>query len=338
MTATARKHVSLLAITIGALLAVQLGRGQTSNDFDGDGVPDGADNCWQVVNLDQADADFDGVGDACDPATGTTERVSVDSNGGEADANADDDRLSISANGRFVAWDTPATNLVPGDANGAQDVFVHDNESGITERVSISSSGEQGNGFSARSAISADGRFVAFQASATNLVPNDSNGQTDIFVRDRHAGTTERITINNEGAEADGGSFGASISDDGRFVAFASSATNLVDGDTNDTTDVFIRDRLTGTTERVSVNDGGVQGNGDSSVPSITPDGRFVSFQSTANNLVGDDTNGVKDVFVRDRQDGTTERVNVDSSGNQANGASASYVLSISADGRFVGT
>ncbi len=337
VTATTRKHMSILAIAIGALLAVQLGRGQTSNDFDGDGVPDSADNCWQVVNLDQADADFDGVGDACDPATGTTERVSVDSNGGEADANADDDRVSISANGRFVAWDSVATNLVPGDTNGLQDVFVHDNETGITELVSVSSSGEQGNAFSARTAISADGRFVAFQAAATNLVPDDTNGETDIFVRDRHAGTTERITVNNEGTEADLGSFGASISDDGRFVAFSSSATNLVDGDTNNTTDVFIRDRLTGTTERVSVNDEGVQGNVGSSVPSITPDGRFVAFQSAANNLVPEpDTNGFRDIFVRDRQEGTTQRVNVDSSGNQADGQSESYVLSISADGRFV--
>ena len=148
-------------------------------------------------------------------------------------------------------------------------------------------------------AISADGRFVAFVSFATNLVPGDTNDATDVFVRDRQTGTTRRVSLGPGGVQGNGGSAGPAISANGRFVAFFSAATNLVPGDTNGTADVFVRDRQTGTTRRVSLGPGGVQGDGDSVGAAISADGRFVAFESDATNLVPGDTNGAPDVFVR---------------------------------------
>src|SRR5437867_824550 len=172
---------------------------------------------------------------------------------------------------------------------------------GTTERVSVDSAGTQGNSFSLDPSISADGRFVAFSSLATNLVPGDTNGAFDVFVHDRLTGTTERVSVDSAGTQGHGNSSEPSISADGRFVAFSSVATNRVPGDTNAAFDVFVHDRLTGTTERVSVASAGTQGNGSSLDPSISADGRFVAFSSVATNLVPGDTNGKEDVFVHDR-------------------------------------
>src|SRR5947209_1614213 len=259
----------------------------------------------------------------------TTVRVSVASDGTEGN----DVSLgsALSADGRFVAFDSAATDLVAGDTNGVSDVFVHDRQTGTTERVSVASDGAQGNGssglvtFAFPPALSADGRFVAFVSFATNLVASDTNGATDVFVHDRQTGTTERVSVASDGTEGNAASAGATLSADGRFVAFHSAATNLVAGDTNGTNDVFVHDRQTGTTERVSVN-------GFSAGPALSADGRFVAFHSTATNLVAGDTNGATDVFVHDRQTGTTERVSVASDGTQGNDASSYPALS--ADGR----
>ena len=177
---------------------------------------------------------------------------------------------------------------------------------GTTERVSVSSGGAQGNGYSFDPAISADGRFVAFASDATNLVPGDTNSTADVFVRDRQTGTTRRVSVSSGGAQGNDVSSDPAISADGRFVAFKSDATNLVPGDTNDSDDIFVHDRQTGTTRRVSVSSGGAQGNGDSLSPAISADGRFVAFESCATNLVPGDTNDAIDVFVHDRQTGTT--------------------------------
>jgi Tol biopolymer transport system component len=268
--------------------------------------------------------------------TGTTERVSVDSAGVEGDAGSDSP--SISADGRYVAFASGATNLVPGDTDGVIDVFVRDRQLGITTRVSVSSAGGQGNGTSEGPSISADGRFVAFASSAANLVPGHiAVGMTDAFVHDLLTGTTERVSVDSSGSANNSASGSPSISSDGRYVAFVSSATNLVPGDTNGNWDVFVRDRLAGTTERVSVATGGAQGDGDSGAyhpPSISQDGRFVAFQSLANNLVPGDTFPGQDLFVRDRQNGTTEIVDVDSAGVQGN--SGAFGCSISSDGRWV--
>ncbi len=265
-----------------------------------------------------------------------TERVSVDSGGVEG--NDWSVSPSISADGRYVAFESSAINLVSGDTNGFSDVFVRDRQSGTTERVSVDSAGAEGNGDSYGPSISADGRYVAFDSFATNLVSGDLGSHRDVFVRDSQSGTTERVSVRSSGTQGDADSAHPSISADGRYVAFESFANNLVSGDTNFSYDVFVRDRQTGTTERVSLDSGGVEGNSASGFrgPSISADGRYVAFESDASNLVSGDTNGAEDVFVRDRQSGTTERVSLDSSGAQGNGASGFYGLSISADGRYV--
>src|SRR5438132_1318959 len=214
-----------------------------------------------------------------------------------------------------------------------------------TERVSVTSGGTEGNGASLGSALSADGRFVAFDSAATDLVAGDTNGVSDVFVHDRQTGTTERVSVASGGAQGNGSSgligfaFPPALSADGRFIAFVSFATNLVASDTNGATDVFVHDRQTGTTARVSVAcGGGTQGNRNSGgffvFPALSVDGRLVAFQSDATNLVVRDTNGATDVFVHDRQTGTTERVSVASGGSQGDSFSAGPVLS--ADGRFV--
>jgi Tol biopolymer transport system component len=267
-----------------------------------------------------------------DRQSGTTERVSVATGGTEG--NFDSYYPSISADGRFVAFHSFASNLVLGDTNGAADIFVRDRQSGTTERVSVATGGTQGNGHSYIPSISRDGRFVAFFSLASNLVAGDTNGFFDVFVRDRQSGTTERVSLATGGAEGNFDSYWPSISADGRFVAFQSAASNLVPGDTNSYIDIFVRDRQSGTTERVSLATGGAEGNSNSGNPSISADGRFVALGSTASNLVVGDTNGFDDIFVRDRQSGTTGRVSVATGGEQGNGYS--YNPSISADGRFV--
>ncbi|MCL5292157.1 MAG: DNRLRE domain-containing protein [Actinobacteria bacterium] len=284
---------------------------------------------------------------AIDAVYGNIARVSVSSSGAQANG-ASEYTPSISADGRYVSFSSAANNLVPNDTNNTNDVFLYDRQTGTIERVSVSSTGAQGdnpggidNG-SYLSSVSYDGRFVAFVSFFSNLVPNDTNGSPDIFVRDRAAGTTERVNISSSGEQAyDSGhsitiSGHPSISADGRYVAFNSWATNLVPNDTNNSSDVFVYDRTNHTIERVSVSNSGVQGNNWSEKPVISADGRYVAFQSYANNLVPNDTNGQQDVFVYDRTNRTIERVSVSSSGAEGNGQSGNYRLSFSADGRYV--
>jgi Tol biopolymer transport system component len=265
---------------------------------------------------------------------GTTERVSIGSGGAQGNQESDTASPSISADGRYVAFASAASNLVAGDTNLWGDVFVRDRQLAVTERVSVATGGTQADGFCSRPSISADGRYVAFTSTATNLVPGDTNGRVDVFVRDRQASTTERVSVDSSGAQSNDNCFHPSVSADGRYVAFHSAATNLVVGDTNGTDDIFLRDRVSATTERVSVSSGGSQGNGPSYDASISGDGRCVAFYGTATNLVVGDTNRTYDVFVRDRQTGSTERVSVASGGGQASDVSAS--CAISADGRYV--
>ena len=267
-----------------------------------------------------------------DRQSGTTARVSVASDGTQADYGSE--RPSISADGRYVAFESAASNLVSGDTNGVRDIFVHDGQAGTTERVSVALEGTEANDYSDDTSISADGRYAAFESYASNLVPGDTNGVRDIFVYDRQSGTTERVSVAFEGTEANDYSDGPSISADGRYVAFESAASNLVPGDTNEVRDIFVYDRQSGTTERVSVAYDSTETNDFSGAPSISADGRYVAFVSAASNLVPGDTNGTGDIFVHDRQLGTTERVSVASDSTQA--ASSSSQLSISADGRYV--
>jgi Tol biopolymer transport system component len=271
-----------------------------------------------------------------------TGRVSVGTGGVQGNANSFVASSAISPDGRYVIFQSEASNLVGGDTNGHPDVFVRDRQTGTTERVSISTSGAQGNDFSADGSISADGRYAAFDSNANNLIafpPGDTNSQRDVFVRDRQSGTTVRVSVDSSGAQSNGDSASPSISADGRYVAFYSAATNLVSGDTNSSMDVFVHDFQTGATERVSVDSGGGQGNAGSGLYgiAISSDGRYVAFDSFASNLVGGDTNGHNDVFVHDRQTGTTERVSVDSAGVQGNNDSGLYGVAISSDGRYAG-
>jgi Tol biopolymer transport system component len=240
----------------------------------------------------------------------------------------------ISGDGRYVTFYSYADNLVPGDTNGKWDIFVRDRTTGTTTRVSKSTAGVEGNDHSYIPSISADGRFVTFYSLATNLVSGDSNGKEDIFVRDRTTGTTTRVSKSSAGVQADGTSYASSVSADGRYVAFDSFATNLVSSDTNGMRDVFVHDRTAGATSLVSKSSAGVKGNGNSISPSLSADGRYVAFYSFATNLVSDDTNGVKDIFVRDRNTGTTSLVSKSSAGVEGNGASSSP--SLSSDGRYV--
>ncbi len=240
----------------------------------------------------------------------------------------------ISADGRFVVFMSDATNLVPGDTNFASDTFVRDLSTGRLERVSVSSSGAQGNGDSLSATISRDGRYVAFRSAASNLVPGDTNKATDIFVRDRVAGTTTRVSESSEGAQANSDSDSAAISADGRVVAFRSLATNLDPRDKNRRPDIFVRDLAEGRTELVSLSFSGSPSNGESRSPSIAADGSRVAFASLANNLTMKDTNGTWDVFVRDVPSGVTLRASLSSDGDQ--GTLASLLPSLSGDGNSV--
>jgi len=269
-----------------------------------------------------------------DVVTGATTRVSL-ANGG-AQANNDSQGASISADGRFVAFGSVASNLVAGDTNGKFDVFVHDRDTGATTRISVATDGTQANNYSFSAAISADGRYVAFTSDASNLVAGDTNDTSNVFVHDRDTGATTRISVASDGTQANNAGVGPSISADGRYVAFFSMASNLVAGDTNDTFDVFVHDRDTGTTTRVSVASGGIQANNYSIQPAISADGRYVAFQSWPSDPVSGETTGRRDVFVRDRVTGATTRVSIASSGTQANNDSSSGGAAISADGRFV--
>ena len=270
-----------------------------------------------------------------DRVLGTTQRVSLSSGG--VQGNGLSTMPSISADGRYVAFQSSATNLVPGDTNGGADIFVRDRLSGVTERVSVSSSEAQAGGGSAFPSISADGRYVAFDSDAANLVAGDTNGFRDVFVRDRVAGVTVIASVNSSEWSGNNHSVEPSISADGLFVAFTSQASNMVDVfilDLNGASDVFVRDLSNGTTAILSVSSGSVIGNAGSKAASISADGRFVAFDSTATNLVAGDTNGERDVFVRDRLAFTTERVSRASGGAQGN--DSSNTPSISGDGRFV--
>jgi Tol biopolymer transport system component len=338
-----------------------------------------------------------------DRVSGTTELVSESSRGVPSDGISIDP--AISADGKYVVFTSDATNLVQGDTNqcfyglldetsrpgDCPDIFVHNQETGLTERVSVSSIGEQADNQSYAPAISADGRYVTFVSKARNLIANDSNW-SGLFIRDRQTGITERIlnapaakgqysitpdarfiaytglsngrysinvydrqtganelvSVPRPGLSLNGDCINPVMSADGRFVAYTSSATTLVAGDTNSRRDVFVHDRLTHVTERVSVSSAGAQANGDStpgffsSWVTISADGRRVAFSSSATNLAPGDTNTCAvqgyysfpspgqcpDIFVRDREAGTTTRVSLTSSGSEANNASYRAVMS----------
>ena len=228
-----------------------------------------------------------------------------------------------------------ANDLVPGDTNNQYDLFVRDRAMETTERVNLNSAEGQVADAGLMPEVSDGGRFVAFLSLASDLVPGDNNGQYDYFVRDRLAGTTERVSLGASGAEGNDDSYPGDIDGQGRFVSFTSHANNLVPGDQNNAPDVFVRDRLTNVTSRVSVNSSGVEGTSNSGGGALSSDGRFVAYESLATNLVPEDTNtDFVHIFVHDRVTGQTSRASVDSAGNEADARSC--CVQMSGAGRFV--
>jgi hypothetical protein len=296
-------------------------------------------------------------------------RVSVTADG--TDVNGGSGVSALSADARYVAFASASSNLVPGDANGAWDVFVRDTCVGApggcvpsTVLASVAADGSQGNGDSGYTAanqelgvaVSGSGRFVAFVSAATNLVPGDSNGVDDIYVRDTCIGapagcapSTTVVSVGLGGAPANNFSAHPAISRSGRFVAFASNASNLVAGDTNNAFDIFVRDTCVGapagcvpSTSLVSVDNSGNQGNADSIHPAFSGNERYLAFASNASNLVAGDTNGVHDIFLRDTCFGASGsctpsvvRVSLTDSGGQSN--FRAVFPKVSLDGRYVG-
>jgi len=385
---------SALAATPPALVTVTTGGASANETAPQDGISVSADGTLVAFvsgspNL--VAGDTNGVRDVFvrNLVTGTTTRASLGAGG---QANGASSNAGISADGRFVVFTSLASNLVAGDTNGVADVFERDLATGQTTRVSASTGGVQGNDASggAASGISADGAAISFSSAASNLVPGDTNHCRDVFVWTRATGAVERVSVAGDGSQAAAGASDASsISADGRYVAFASTAPNLVAGDTNLAADVFVHDRVTGstvrasvtasggqaatasslqpgglsangqlvafdtaaplvagdtggndfylfylaagTTERISVNSGGLGANGNSSAAAISADGRYVAFESSATNLDPADTGGDEDVFVRDRVAGLTRLVSASTSPIQI-----SQSVAISADARFL--
>ncbi len=320
----------------GTTTRVSVGPGGIQGNADSSEVAISADGRWVAFeswasNLVAGDSNGRQDIFVHDQQTGSTTRVSV----GTGNIQGDDNSWvpAISADGRWVTFDSWATTLVVGDTNATADIFVHDLYTGMTARVSVGPGGAQTSDPSYRPAISADGRWVAFGSYASTLVPNDTNGVADIFLHDQHTGTTTLVSVGPADVQGNADSWDASISDNGRWVAFSSWAANLVAGDTNVRADAFVYDRETGSTTRVSVGPDGVQGNDNTYDPMISADGNLVAFGSYATTLVSNDT-GLSDVFVHDRQTGTTTRVNMGPGGTQGN--SNSYWPTISADGRSV--
>lgn len=247
----------------------------------------------RVSSLAGTDSSFSVFADVYvhDRQTHATSRVSDDTNGKRAFI-APSTAPTISADGRVAAYSAYFSEIAgcpKGSLSGQ--VVVHDLQTGQNDCISLDATGNPANGGSSTLSISADGRYVAFESGASNLVPNDTNHVTDVFVRDRQTGITTRVSVDSEGNQATppnnvaSGSSHPSISADGRYVAFESFASNMVPEDTNDSSDIFVHDRQTGTTSLVSASSDGVLGNGQSGHPSISADGRYVAFDSATDNV-----------------------------------------------------
>jgi Tol biopolymer transport system component len=270
-----------------------------------------------------------------DRVAGTTIRVSQATDG--SCANSDCALDAISRDGRFVIYETEAGNIVvqSGASTGYFDVFLYDSTTGTNEIASVANDGSWGNHHSRRGDVSDDGRYVAFDSLASNLVgdPHD-NHQIDVFVRDRVAATTIRVTYQYDGADTSSDSFGPRISGDGSYVVFQSDDPRLVRVD-GPHRDVFLWDRNSGTIELETVTTDGRLGDDDSNWPAVSSDGRFVAFASYANDFSDVDLYNRQNVFVRDRLRGTLEAVTADDNGFAGDGASSPP--SISTDGRLIG-
>ena len=263
-----------------------------------------------------------------------TSRVSISTDDAAADDRSFD--VDVSGDGNYIAFATAAKNLAFGerDTNDADDIFVRDRVAEKTNRVNIRSGTlDEANDDSFGPVLSKDGRYVAFASVANDLTPRDTNNRADVFRYDRSLRKTRRASITSDRELTAGGSSQPSLSDDGDLVAFVSEAVNLADDDTEDL-DVFVHDFTSGSTIPVSVGEDGATGEGDSENPAISGDGRFVVFDSKADDLVPFDSNGARDVFLHDLRSGTTVRLSVTEEGEEA--TDDSFEPAISDDGRYV--
>jgi hypothetical protein len=271
-------------------------------------------------------------------ATNAITRVSTDSAGLQSNA-VSDQRLSISRDGRYVAFRSTASNLVASDTNGVGDVFKKDTSTGAITRVSTATGGTQAIAASSlvSNSMSADGRYIAFTTTSA-LVAADTNALSDVYLKDTLTGTTTRVSTSSADAQTTSGApIGPVISGDGRYVVFQSTSTNLVAGDTNGQSDVFYKDTQTGVMQRASTTTAGVQGTGGASTDaSISEDGTVVVFVSLTTDLVPGDTNAQRDTFKKNMTTGELTRVSVDAQGNEFNNTSFNTTSAVSRDGRYV--
>jgi hypothetical protein len=233
-----------------------------------------------------------------DMVSGTTTRVSVPTNASFPNPNGWSSYVSISASGDWITFSCAASNLITGDVNSAEDIFLYSRLSGALTGITVDPLSLIGNGASTAPRVSDTGDFVTFTSSASNLTPGDNNNVSDVFVWERATDTFKRASRSAAGVSGNGASYSGSVSTDGVWASFSSTASNLVAGDTNGVSDVFRKNLTTGAIERVSVSSTGQQGVGGSDGPTSSSDGRFVAFYSTAGNLVPGDTNGQGDVFL----------------------------------------
>lgn len=236
--------------------------------------------------------------------------------------------------GRFIAFDSLASDLVEGDVNGKQDVFRFEVVTGEVRIVSVGPDGSGGTGSAYGAQGSADGALIAFMSTGGGYGPADTNGKVDVYLKDMAGGSVRRISIAHDGGETDGDSYPLFMAADGRFLLFGSEATNIVPGDTNGFADIFLCELDSGAIERVSLTHDGAQVDADAGGAAMSDDGRLIVFSSKGTNIVPGDTNGVNDVFLLDRGSGTLRRLSAGWNGGEADGASVAP--SISGDGNLV--
>jgi Raf kinase inhibitor-like YbhB/YbcL family protein len=268
-----------------------------------------------------------------DRNTSTTTRVNL-ANSGSTAADLGSYAPAMTGDGRYIVFESDATNLVAAASGGLRHVYRRDRTTSSTIRVSTSGGGVAGNSNNLSPVISSDGNLIAFSSTATNLAPSDSNVGSDIFLRNVTANTLSHISVSRTGGNADGESTEPHLSADGNLVVFESLATNLVSGDSNGASDIFLYNSASQNTSRISTSSSNVAGNGHSFSPRLSSGGRYVVFESEASNLVVGDTNNLADIFLKDRTTGQARMVSTSNLGVLADGAS--FDPSVTPDGRFV--
>jgi Ca2+-binding RTX toxin-like protein len=261
----------------------------------------------------------------------STERVSTDSVGGEA--NADSSFAVLSSNGSHILFDSQASSLVGGDTNDVIDVFLKNTQTGETRRVNLDANGEQANGDSHAIAVSDDGTKILFESAASNLVGNDTNGKIDLFLKDLNTGVVTLVSTDEVGEALAEDTSGVALSADGTKVLF-NTAAKVVANDTNDAVDAFVKDLTTGKVVRVSTNSSDAEVIQGGEAVAMSADGTKILFDSDSADLVNDDTNGVRDSFVKDLLTQETIRVSVNANEKETSSANTSHGLS--ADGTKV--